>query len=521
MEIKVAGKLLKKNRNSCLIVAILSNGTLTETAKSLDKASGGYLKKLHKRGDLSGSRGQCRFVYDLEGADFERILVIGTGSDKTLSVSHYQQLLRTAFRSVRSTSAATAVSALGEVAVDAASSVIGGNEQAMELWKVQQQALAAEETGYRFAGHDKLGSATTAKKTSKKTKSGNDSDKPSKLRSAVIRLGSDGNKRTAGKHTLAGQAVGKGLHMAKDLGNLAPNICTPSYLASEARALARQSDKLKVSVLGEKQMEKLGMGAFLAVSAGSREEAKLIIMEYNGGPKSQRPVVLVGKGITFDTGGISIKPSATMDEMKFDMCGAASVFGALAATLAMDLKRNVVFAVAAAENMPDGAATRPGDVVTTMSGPSVEILNTDAEGRLVLCDTLTYVKKFKPQAVIDVATLTGACVVALGGIATGLMSNSQSLADDLLEAGQISGDRAWQLPLWDEYKPMLDSNFADLANIGGRQAGAITAGVFLKSFAEEFDWAHLDIAGTGWKSGGSKGATGRPVGLLMQYLMSA
>lgn len=263
------------------------------------------------------------------------------------------------------------------------------------------------------------------------------------------------------------------------------------------------------------------MGAFLAVSAGSREEGKLILMEYQGGPKNQRPIVLVGKGITFDTGGISIKPSAAMDEMKFDMCGAASVFGAVAATLAMELKRNVVFAIAAAENMPDGAAARPGDVVTTLSGQSVEILNTDAEGRLVLCDTLTYVKKYKPQAVIDVATLTGACVVALGGIATGLMSNNQTLADKLLEAGQSSGDKAWQLPLWDDYKPMLESNFADLANIGGRQAGAITAGVFLKAFAEDYDWAHLDIAGTAWKSGGAKGASGRPVGLLMQYLMNA
>ncbi len=524
MEIKVASELPRKSRNSCLIVAIQGNGRLSATAKAIDTASGGYLKKLYKRGDLKGSKGQSRFLYDLQGTDFERILVVGTGADETLSITSYLQLLRSAFRSARATPATSVVSALGEIAVTMADAdeSISQDTQAIELWKVHQQALAAEETGYRFTGHDKLGTQAASKQAaSKTTKSNTEANKPSSLRTVVITIGDAGNKRLASKNARAGQAVGKGLQMAKDLGNLAPNICTPSYLASEARALARQSEKLKVSVLGEKQMEKLGMGAFLAVSKGSREEGKLILMEYKGGPKNQRPIVLVGKGITFDTGGISIKPSAAMDEMKFDMCGAASVFGAVAATLAMELKRNVVFAVAAAENMPDGAAARPGDVVQTMSGQSVEILNTDAEGRLVLCDTLTYIKKYKPTAVVDVATLTGACVVALGGIASGLMSNSQSLADSLLAAGQISGDRAWQLPVWDDYKPLLDSNFADLGNIGGRQAGAITAGVFLKAFADDMDWAHLDIAGTAWASGGAKGATGRPVGLLMQYLMNA
>lgn len=515
MDIKVASELPLKVRNSCLLIGISSKGALSPSAAVVDKDAGGYLKKLIKRGDLTGVKGQSRLLMDLPGSSFERVVVVGTGDEKALSTAAYLKLLRSAFKSARKTPAATIVSTLAEVAVEinsAAATAIGDDKESIEHWKVFQQALAAEETGYKFTGHDGLGKSTV-KAAGKKKNAGSPG-------SVIITL-TDATTRTAGKQAKAGQSVGKGLHLAKDLGNLAANICTPSYLAEEARSLARKTDKLKVSVLGEKQMEKLGMGAFLAVSNGSREEAKLILMEYKGGPKNQRPTVLVGKGITFDTGGISIKPSAAMDEMKFDMCGAASVFGAVAASIDMGLKRNVVFAIAAAENMPDGAAARPGDVVSTMSGQTVEILNTDAEGRLVLCDTLTYIQRYKPAAVIDVATLTGACIVALGGIATGLMSNSQSLADELLVAGQDSGDRAWQLPLWDEYAPMLDSNFADLGNIGGRYAGAITAGMFLKAFAEEFDWAHLDIAGTAWNSGGAKGATGRPVGMLMQYLMNA
>ena len=518
MDVKVTNELPTKARNSCLIIGISSKGVMTPSAATVDTESSGYLKKLVKRGDLTGALGQCRLLLDLPGSSFERILVIGTGDKKKLTNTAYMNLLRTAFQSARKTPAATIVSTLTEVAVDVSNAeTIGDEDESIEQWKVFQQALAAEETGYKFTGHDALGGAAV-RKSENKSKTAATKKKLGNPVSLIITL--DGaTTRNAGHQAKAGQAVGKGVNKAKDLGNLAANICTPSFLAQEARSLAKKSDKLKVSVLGEKQMEKLGMGAFLAVSNGSPEEANLILMDYRGGPKSQRPIVLVGKGITFDTGGISIKPSAAMDEMKFDMCGAASVFGAVAASIEMGLKRNVVFAIAAAENMPDGAAARPGDVVSTMSGQTVEILNTDAEGRLVLCDTLTYVQRYKPAAVIDVATLTGACMVALGGVASGLMSNSQKLADELLAAGQHSGDRAWQLPLWDEYKPMLDSNFADMGNIGGRYAGAITAGMFLKAFAEDFDWAHLDVAGTAWNSGAAKGATGRPVGLLMQYLM--
>ncbi len=287
----------------------------------------------------------------------------------------------------------------------------------------------------------------------------------------------------------------------------------------QARKLGKASKNVKVTVLELKDMEKLGMGSLLSVARGSRQPPKLITLEYQGADKGVKPVALVGKGITFDTGGISIKPASTMDEMKFDMCGAASVLGVIAACIELKLPINVVGVIASSENMPDGAASKPGDIVTSMSGQTIEILNTDAEGRLVLCDALTYTERFKPSAVIDIATLTGACVIALGKHPSGLLSNHEPLAKALLEAGTVSGDRVWQMPLWDDYQDQLKSNFADMANIGGRDGGTITAACFLSRFTKKFHWAHLDIAGTAWKSGDQKGATGRPVPLLMQYLL--
>lgn len=318
----------------------------------------------------------------------------------------------------------------------------------------------------------------------------------------------------AGLHQ--GQCAGEGINAARQLGNLPANYCTPSFLATQANNLA--DERISVKVLDEKQMAKLAMGSLLSVTAGSDEPAKLIVVEYKGASAKDRPTVLVGKGITFDTGGISLKPGMQMDEMKFDMCGAASVLGVMTALKQLQPKINVVAIIAAAENMPSGRATKPGDVVTSMSGQTIEVLNTDAEGRLVLCDALTYAGRFKPKTVIDIATLTGACVVALGNHASGLYANDQNLADELLSAGKIAGDKAWQMPLWDEYQKSLDSNFADIANIGGREGGSITAACFLSRFTEKYSWAHLDIAGTAWLSGGAKGATGRPVGLILQYL---
>ena len=366
-------------------------------------------------------------------------------------------------------------------------------------WKARQVALVAAECAYRF---DYM--------KSKKSD-------PRPL--ANIELLTAARDATAAARGLReGQAIGTGVNLTKDLGNLPGNVCTPTYLAEQARKIAREW-KLDVEVLERKDMEKLGMGSLLSVAQGSRQPPKLIVMKYAGGQKKARPVVLVGKGITFDSGGISLKPGAEMDEMKFDMCGAASVLGAIVTCAAMRLKLNVVGIIPTTENMPGGAATKPGDIVTSMSGQTVEILNTDAEGRLILCDALTYAERFEPEAVIDIATLTGACVIALGHVASGLYSNKEGLARELLAAGDEAYDRAWHMPLWDDYQEQLKSNFADMANIGGRPAGSVTAACFLSRFAKKFDWAHLDIAGTAWKSGKDKGATGRPVALLTSFLM--
>ena len=315
-----------------------------------------------------------------------------------------------------------------------------------------------------------------------------------------------------------GQAIAKGVDLTKDLGNLPPNICTPTYLASEAKKLAREY-KMKITVLEQKQIEKLKMGSFLAVAKGSREAPKFIVLEHKKGPKNKKPIVLVGKGITFDAGGISIKPSQDMDEMKYDMGGAATVLGVMKTVGELNLPLNIIMVVPTCENLPDGKAVKPGDIVKSMSGQTIEVLNTDAEGRLILCDALTYSERFKPEVVIDVATLTGACVIGLGHHATGLFSNHEPLATELELAGIRALDKAWKMPLWEEYQPQLNSNFADMANIGGRAGGSITAACFLSRFDESFNWAHLDIAGTAWKSGKEKGSTGRPVPLLSQFLI--
>lgn len=307
--------------------------------------------------------------------------------------------------------------------------------------------------------------------------------------------------------------------MARDLGNMPGNDCTPVYLAEQAQELSKNLP-IETEILDEDQMRELGMGSLLSVSAGSVEPARLIVMKYSGGAKDDAPHVLVGKGITFDTGGISLKPGGAMDEMKYDMCGAASVFGAIHAVASMKLAVNAIGIVAAAENMPSGVATKPGDIVTSMSGKTIEVLNTDAEGRLVLCDALTYAEKFNPASIIDIATLTGAVIVALGRHATGMYANNDELANDLQSAADKTDDRIWRMPLWKDYTKQLESPFADLANIGGREAGSVTAACFLSEFTGKQKWAHLDIAGTAWKSGKAKGATGRPVKLLVEYLKS-
>jgi len=346
-------------------------------------------------------------------------------------------------------------------------------------------------------------------------------DKAAKISLKTLGLACRGSQQPKVREGIRhGDAIGNGLSFAKDLGNLPANVCTPTYLAQQARQLARGKPKLRIEVLDEAQMKKHGMGSLLSVTAGTAEPAKMIVLHYNGGRKNAAPQVLVGKGVTFDAGGISIKPALAMDEMKYDMCGASTVLGVFRAVTELNLRLNLVGIIPAVENLPSGTATKPGDIVTSMSGKTIEVLNTDAEGRLILCDALTYAKRFKPAALVDIATLTGACLAALGKHRSGLLSNSDKLARALFDAGETADDGAWRLPMDREYQDLLKSNFADFANIGGRFAGTITAACFLSRFVEDIDWAHLDIAGTAWQVGPEKGSTGRPVPMLMEYLLN-
>ncbi|WP_193166272.1 leucyl aminopeptidase [Microbulbifer hainanensis] len=477
---------ISKQRSACAIIAVDAKNRLTSCGEALDKASGGAIAKILKRGDLGAKLASTLLLSLLEGPA-DRVLLVRS-NDGVLSQANFRKMAKASATAV--TSLKDACSYLTELEVTDADSA----------WQAQQLALAAGLATYKFT---RCLSSVEGYPLKKFTVHVPDR-KQLKAMDAAVEIGT-------------AQAIGS--NVARELGNLPGNICTPSYLATQARDLAKKHTKLTTSVLDTKKMQSLGMGAFLSVAKGSEEPPALIAMQYKGGKASDKPVVLVGKGITFDSGGISIKPGMAMDEMKFDMCGAASVFGVMNALLELQPAINVVGLVAAAENMPSGCASKPGDVVTSMSGKTIEILNTDAEGRLVLCDTLTYAAKYKPKAVIDIATLTGACVIALGNHATGLYANQQDLADKLLAAGERTGDRAWQMPLWDEYQSSLDSNFADMQNIGGREAGSVTAACFLSRFAEDYTWAHLDIAGSAWNSGANKGATGRPVPLLMEYLL--
>lgn len=488
----------QKQRTSCVLVAIHQGSGLSPAAAELDEVSGGRLSALLGRGDLEGKPGQCAMLYELPGVAAERVMLVGCGKAGELTERAYRKALDAAMSALCASGATDALSYLTEVSP---------GKRGLD-WCVRQGVEAAEAAVYQF---DRLKSQKAPARH---------------LRRFAQAVPSRKEQAAAERALAEGQAIASGVCLARDLGNLAPNICTPTYLAREARAMARKHKSLSVKVLGEKEMSQLGMGALLAVARGSRQAPQLIALEYRGAPrgrgrgaKAPAPIALVGKGVTFDSGGISIKPSADMDEMKYDMCGAASVLGATLAAAEMGLPIDVVCLVPAVENLPGGNATKPGDVVTTLSGQTVEILNTDAEGRLILCDTLTYAQRYKPAAVVDVATLTGACVIALGKHATGLFSNDQGLADELLAAGRDALDPAWQLPLWDEYQPQLDSNFADMANIGGRDGGAVTAACFLSRYAKAFQWAHLDIAGTAWHSGKAKGGTGRPVPLLVQFLL--
>lgn len=482
----------EKQRTACVIVGIFESRRLSGPAKAIDAASDKYLSNLIRRGDMDGKKGQMLLLHHVPGMIADRVMLVGCGKERELDDRSYRTIISNSIKSLKDTGSLECVNYLTEL-------TIKGRDH---HWKIKQAIITAGQVLYQF---DEL-------KTKKK-------EKRRPLRKITFTVPTRRELAQGDEALLIGRAIANGMKLTCDLANRPANICTPTYLAKQAADLGKSHRSLTVNVLEEAEMKKLGMGSLLSVSQGSNEPAKLITLEYKGTKKGSKPIVLVGKGVTFDTGGISIKPAAAMDEMKYDMCGAASVLGTIAAVAEMKLAINVVGVIPATENMPSGTATKPGDVFTSMSGQTIEVLNTDAEGRLILCDALTYAERYNPEVVIDIATLTGACVIALGKYATGLLSNHNPLARDLLQAGEDTGDRAWQLPLWDEYQQQLNSPFADMANIGGREAGTITAACFLSRFTEKFHWAHLDIAGTAWLSGSKKGATGRPVPLLTQYIL--
>ena len=473
-------------KTGCVVLGVYAEKELTAPARRVDQRSRGALRRA--LADLSGKTGSTLLLRALPNVAAERVLLVGLGARKEFGEAAYRDAVRAAASALRELGAKDAALFLVDLKV---------NDRALS-WNLRQAVLGTREAFYRF---DQL-------KSQKK------SPEP-----ALGRVTLPLPPAAALAQALAeAQATADGMELARTLGNLPSNICTPTYLAEQAKKLGREF-KLQVEVLERKDMEKLGMGAFLAVTSASHQPPKLIVLRYNGAAKSAKPLALVGKGITFDTGGISLKPAGEMDEMKFDMSGAGSVLGAIRALAGMKAPVNVVGIIPACENMPGGHAIKPGDVVTTLSGQTVEILNTDAEGRLILCDALAYAERFKPDVVVDIATLTGACVIALGHIATGLFANDQKLADELRAASEDAWDRVWQMPLWEDYQEQLRSNFADMANIGGRPGGSITAASFLARFTRKLRWAHLDIAGTAWKSGREKGSTGRPVPLLVRFAL--
>ncbi len=488
MEFSIKAMTPDRVRCDCVAVTVLDGNRLSREAQVVDRACDGVLTAVLKRGDLESKTGATLMLYHLHNVTAPRVLLVNLGKSDKVTLKELRDTARTLTRVASSAGVGHLSIFLPELSgLDAAACVT-------------QVATVVIETSYRF---EPAGKAAKSAKGKTLTRVDFAADATTRMRAALAR----------------GVALGEGCNFARQLGNLPSNVCTPTFLAKQAQALAR-AHQLKVKVLEERDMARLKMGALLSVTRGSREPAKFIVLEYHGGPTTQKPVVLVGKGITFDSGGISIKPSGEMDEMKYDMSGAGSVLGTLKACALMRLRLNVIGIIPTCENMPGGNATKPGDVVTSMSGQTIEILNTDAEGRLILCDALTYAQRFKPDVIVDIATLTGACVVALGSVASGLFSNDDKLAQELLAAGEHSGDRAWRMPVWEEYQEQLKSNFADMANIGGRPAGSVTAACFLSRFARDQRWAHLDIAGTAWKSGREKGSTGRPVPLLTHFLMA-
>lgn len=487
----------QKQRSDCLIVAVREPRRLSANAESINQASNGYLGQLLKRGDTEGKFGQFLLLQNVPGIAASRVLLVGQGKE-TISDAQFRDLVARLALFLNDTPFADVVSFLGDIDV----------KDKDATWKIQQTIFALNASQYRFDDF----------KSKKKPK-------PPALKQVVFHVINKKEQLVAAKACAIASAICNGIKLTKDLANVPANVCNPTYLATQAKQFAKAHGKDRVScaVLEEKELRALGMGLLLSVTSGSNTPAKLITLEYRGAKKNVKPIVLVGKGITFDTGGNSIKVPPNMIGMKYDMCGAATVFGVMQAAIELELPLNLIGIIPSCENMPGPNATRPEDIVTSMSGLTVEILNTDAEGRLILADALTYAERFQPAAVIDIATLTGACSLALGPYASGLMSNNGDLAKALLKAGEQIGDRAWQLPLWDEYHDALKSEFADVANVPFSPigAGTVVAGCFLSKFTQKYSWAHLDVANTATTSGSKRGATGRPVALLTQYLLDS
>jgi leucyl aminopeptidase len=494
MEFTIKSGSPEKQRSACVVVGVFDNRKLSLSAELVDRASNGYVSEIIRRGDMEGKLGATLLLHNVRGTLADRVLLVGLGKEREFRDKEFRSAVKSAVKLLNETGSYEAVIYLTEEKV----------KRREVAWRVEHAVLVAMDAVYRF---DQMKSEKAEVR------------RP--LRKLTLSVPQRSDLADGEAAAARGLAIAHGVELARDLGNLPGNVCTPRYLGERAQELAKEfPDHLKVTVLERKELEELRMGSFLSVTNGSDEPPRFIVLEYHGSPKKAHPLVLVGKGITFDSGGISLKPGADMDQMKFDMCGAASVFGTLRALALLKARVNVVGLVAACENMPSGRATKPGDVVTSMSGQTIEVLNTDAEGRLILADALTYAERFEPEAVVDIATLTGAMVIALGHVATGVFSNNDTLARALVTAGDDAFDRAWQLPLWDDYQEGLRSNFADFANVAGRPGGSITAACFLSKFTRKYEWAHLDIAGTAWTDGKEKGATGRPVPLLATWLLT-
>jgi leucyl aminopeptidase len=493
MEFTIKSGSPEKQRSACVVVGVFDNRKLSLSAELIDRASNGYISEIIRRGDMEGKLGATLLLHNVRGTLADRVLLIGLGKERDFRDKEFRSAVHAAVTLLNETGSYEAVVYLTEEKV----------KRREVAWRVEHAVIVAMEAVYRF---EQMKSEPTEVRRPLR-----------KLTLSVPQRSdlSDGEAATA-----RGLAVAHGMDFTRDLGNLPGNVCTPRYLAERATELGREVPDLKVRVLERKELEELGMGSFLSVTNGSDEPPRFIILEYEQAVRKQRPFVLVGKGITFDSGGISIKPATDMDQMKFDMCGAGTVLGVFRTIVELKAKINLVGLIPTCENLPSGRATKPGDIVKSMSGQTIEVLNTDAEGRLILADALTYAERYEPEAVVDVATLTGAMVIALGHVACGVFSNNDALARALVAAGDDAYDRAWQLPLWEDYQDGLNSNFADFANVAGRAGGSITAACFLSRFAKKYDWAHLDIAGIAWKDGKEKGATGRPVPLLATWLLA-